>query len=93
MADAKQRLLHAYEETGNMKKALSLYEEIFVRHPEALNDPELAAYMLGYARALASTGNGKKAASVYAGVISFGDKAQDFIVDFAKDELDKLKME
>jgi len=88
--NAKQRLLNAYEETGNMKKALLLYEEIFVQHPETLDDPKLAAFMLGYAKALAATGNSQKAVSVYNKVISFGDRAQDFIVDIAKDEVQKL---
>jgi tetratricopeptide (TPR) repeat protein len=87
---AKQRLLNAYEKTGNMRKALLLYEEIFVQHPETLDDPKLAAFMLGYAKALAATGNSRKAVSVYNKVISFGDKAQDFIVDIAKDEVEKL---
>ena len=47
--------------------------------------------MLGYAKALAATGNSRKAVSVYSKVIAFGDGAQDFIVDIAKDELEKLK--
>ncbi len=91
--NAKQRLLRAYEETGNTKKTLPLYEEIFVQHPETLNDPKLAAYMLGYAKALAATGDRQKAASVYNKVISFGEKAQDFIVNIARDELGKLNRE
>lgn len=91
--NAKQRLLNAYEKTGDMKKALLLYEEIFVQHPETMEDPKLAAFMLGYAKSLAATGNSQKAASVYNRVVSFGDKADDFIVDIARDELGKLKTE
>lgn len=88
--NAKQRLLHAYEETGNAKKALSMYEEIFEKRPAALEDPKLAAYMLGYAKALAETGNKDKAAVVYNKVLSFQDRTEDFLLDIARSELEKL---
>jgi len=35
-----------------------------------------------------SAENSQKAVSIYNKVISFGDKAQDFIVDIAKDEVE-----
>jgi hypothetical protein len=74
-----------------MKKALSLYEELFEKNPGAIEDPRAAAVMIGYAKALSATGDNNKALIIYGKIVSFGDKAEDFLVDIAKDNLSNLE--
>ena len=90
LPNAKQRLLRTYEDIGEMKKALELYEELFNANPDAMNDSRVAATMLGYAKALSATGNKRKALELYKKVCDFGDKIEDFLVDAAKDAIQEL---
>lgn len=84
--DAKNRLLIAYEETGNYKKALSLYEDLFEKNPEITKSDQYAALLLGYAKALSESGNKEKARAIYQKVIDLKD-AEDWLKDIARDAL------
>ncbi|MFZ3136011.1 MAG: tetratricopeptide repeat protein [Thermodesulfovibrionales bacterium] len=86
ISDAKNRLLISYEETGNYKKALSLYEDLFEKNPEITESDQYAALLLGYAKALAESGNKEKARAIYQKVIDLKD-AEDWLKDIARDAL------
>ena len=84
--DAKNRLLRSYEETGNYRKAVSLYEDLFEKNPEIIESDQYAAFLLGYAEALAESGNKEKAKEIYQKVIDLKD-AEGWLKDIAKDAL------
>jgi len=84
--DAKNRLLIAYEQTGNYKKAVALYEDMFARDPGLVGRDEYAAVLLGYAKALAKSGDKEKARKTYQKVIDLKN-AEDWLKDIARNAL------
>jgi tetratricopeptide (TPR) repeat protein len=84
--DAKNRLMIAYEQTGNYRKAVALYEDMFERDPGLVGRGEYAAVLLGYAKALSESGNKEKARAIYQKVIDLKD-AEDWAKDIARDAL------
>jgi tetratricopeptide (TPR) repeat protein len=84
--DAKHRLLIAYEQTGNYRKAVALYEDIFARDPGIVGREEYAGVLLGYAKALSGSGNKEKAETIYQKVIDLKD-AEEWLKDIARDAL------
>jgi tetratricopeptide (TPR) repeat protein len=84
--DAKHRLLIAYEQTGNYRKAVALYEDMFARDPGIVGRDEYAAVLIGYAKALSESGNKEKARTIYQKVIDLKD-AEDWLKYIARDAL------
>ncbi|MBM4146716.1 MAG: tetratricopeptide repeat protein [Nitrospira sp.] len=84
--DAKTRLRMSYEQTGNYKKAIALYEDLFAKNPDIAESDQYAALLLGYAKALAETGDTEKARAIYQKVIDLKD-AEDWLKDIARDAL------
>jgi tetratricopeptide (TPR) repeat protein len=84
--DAKNRLMIAYEQTGNYRKAVALYEDMFERDPGLIGRDEYAAVLLGYAKALSESGNKEKARAIYQKVIDLKN-AEDWLKDIAKEAL------
>ncbi|MCX8026666.1 MAG: tetratricopeptide repeat protein [Thermodesulfovibrionales bacterium] len=83
----KQRLLRAYEETKQWKKAVGLYEEALKTNPEILSDPDNAATMISYAEALFGSGNKQKALMILNKVVGFGNKIEDWLLEVAKEKI------
>jgi len=84
--DAKNRLLIAYEQTGNYRKAVILYEDLFDRDPGLIGRDEYAAVLLAYAKALSQFGNKEKARAIYQKIIDLKD-AEEWLKDIARDAL------
>jgi tetratricopeptide (TPR) repeat protein len=84
--DAKNRLMIAYEQTGNYRKAVILYEDMFERDPGLVGRDEYAAVLLGYAKALSESGNKEKARAIYQKIIDLKD-TEDWLKDIARDAL------
>lgn len=88
---AKQRLLRAYEDTGNYDGARVLYEEALSLNPELEKQPGHAAFLLGYAKALAATGQTGQARLRYQRVVDYGSHIEDWLRAIAEDALGRLK--
>lgn len=88
VSHAKQRLLRAYEDTGNYDGARVLYEEALSLNPELEKQPEYAAFLLGYAKALGATGKPEQARLLYQRVVDFGKQIEDWLRAIAVDALD-----
>lgn len=88
---AKQRLLRSYEDVGNMEGARLLYEEALLLNPDLEKLPEHAAFLIGYAKTLASTGKPEKARIMYQRVVDYGDAIEDWLRGIAVDALQSLK--
>jgi tetratricopeptide (TPR) repeat protein len=87
--DAKNRLRMSYEQTGNYKKAIALYEDLFAKNPDITESDQYAALLLGYAKALAETGDTEKAKTIYQKVIDLKN-TEEWLKDIAKDGLSNL---
>lgn len=85
--DAKNRLLIAYEQTGNFKKAVAIYEDMLARDPSLSERDEYADVLLGYAKALAESGDKEKARKNYQEVIDLDKNVEDWLKDIARDRL------
>lgn len=83
----KQRLLRAYEETKQWKKAVGLYEEALKSNPEILSDPDNAATMISYAEALFGSGDKEKAFMILNKVVGFGNKIEDWLLEVAREKI------
>jgi tetratricopeptide (TPR) repeat protein len=92
--DAKQRLLVAYENTGDMKKARVLYEDRLASDKEFPESGDYASILLGYARTLTATGEPARAREVYLKILALQPSAEAWLLDIVKydlSELDKLE--
>ncbi|GAB4266938.1 MAG: hypothetical protein Kow0029_01040 [Candidatus Rifleibacteriota bacterium] len=67
--DAKNRLMIAYERSGQMDKLVGLYEELFTRDPEPIDDKVFMVRALGFANALRAVGRNADAQVWYQKVI------------------------
>jgi tetratricopeptide (TPR) repeat protein len=88
--DAKQRLLVAYENTGDMKKARALYEERIASDKSLPESGDYASILLGYARSLAATGETARAREVYRKILALEPPAEAWFLDIVKDDLSAL---
>lgn len=88
--DAKQRLLVAYEETGNMRKARALYEERLASDTKLPESGDYAAILLGYAKTLTATGEPGRAREVYGKIMTIDPPPDSWLVDIVKDDLAEL---
>ncbi len=88
--DAKQRLLVAYENTGDMKKARVLYEDRLASDKELPESGDYASILLGYARTLAATGEPARAREVYRKILALQPPAAAWVLDIVKDDLSAL---
>jgi tetratricopeptide (TPR) repeat protein len=88
--DAKQRLLVAYENTGDMKKARALYEEQLASDKDLPKSGDYAAVLLGYAQSLAATGEPEKARKVYGKILALDPPAESWLLDIVRDDLSAL---
>lgn len=87
MPHAKQRLLRAYEDTGNLGGARLLYEDALSINPDLEKLPEHAAFLLGYAKTLAATGRTEQAKVMYQRVIAYENRTEDWLRAIAVDAL------
>lgn len=90
--DAKNRLLMSYEQTGNFRKALTLYDDLFEKNPDISKSDQYPAILLGYAEALAGSSNRVKAKETFRKVIDLKD-AEDWLKDIARDRLAEMEKE
>ncbi len=88
--DAKQRLLVAYENTGDMKKARVLYEERLATDRDLPQTGDYASVLLGYARTLTATGEPGRAREVYRKILALEPPAESWFLDIVKDNLSEL---
>jgi tetratricopeptide (TPR) repeat protein len=88
--DAKQRLLVAYENTGEMKKARALYEEQLASDKDLPKSGDYAAVLLGYAQSLAATGEPGRARDIYRKILALDPPAESWLMDIVKDDLSAL---
>jgi|GEM_PF-2540006 len=88
--DAKQRLLVAYENTGDMKKARVLYEDRLASDKDLPESGDYAAILLGYARTLTATGEPARAREVYRKILVLQPPAEPWLLDIVRDDLSAL---
>ncbi len=88
--DARQRLLVAYENTGDMKKARALYEERLASDKDLAGSGDYASVLLGYARTLAATGEPARAREIYRKILALEPPAEAWFLDIVKDDLSEL---
>jgi tetratricopeptide (TPR) repeat protein len=87
---AWNRLRVAYEGTKNYAKVLPLYEDKISATPGFLDDPQNAADLLAYGKALAQTEHAEKAKEIYRKIIGWKDKIDSWMIDNAVEEMEYL---
>jgi tetratricopeptide (TPR) repeat protein len=87
---AKRRLQVSYEDMKEFTKLLPLLEEEISAEPGFMDNPENAAVLLDYAKALDKTGNREKAKEILTRVLGWKEKLEDWLIGIAQDELDYL---
>lgn len=85
--DAKNRLLIAYQKTGQNDRVVSLYEELFTRDPDPVDEKVFMVRALEFADALNAIGRSSDAQAWYQKIIERDDGKDSLEARVAKERL------